>query len=96
MTIDLYEIDGRQYKMFNLLICGEYMNVASYALDEKVIDMMTETPSRYGEVRRIDELYGYSIDEYVEETEDAIRKHIEDLIYSDGGTMVDNETILRY
>ena len=96
MTIELYEIDGKEYKMFNLLICGVYMNIASYALDEKVIDMMTDTPSRYGEVRHIDELYGYSIDEDVEETEEAIRKHIEDLIYADGDTIVDNQTIFRY
>lgn len=91
MTIELFEIDGKQYKMFNLLICGEYMNVASYELDEKVIDMMTDTPSRYDEVRFIDELYGYSIEEYVEESEEAIREHIEDLIYGD---VIDNNRII--
>ena len=91
MTTEYFEIDGKQYKMFNLLVCGNYINVASYDLDEKVIDMMTDTPSRYDEVKHIDELYGYSIEEDTEETESAIREHIEDIIYGD---IIDNNRII--
>lgn len=91
METTIFNIDGKDYKMFSLEICGEYMNVASYDLDEKIFDMMTDTPSRYGEVWRIDELYGYSIDMNVEETEDAIREHVKDIIYGD---VIDNNKII--
>lgn len=81
MTIQYFTIDGKQYKMFNLLICGEYMNVASYELDEKIIDMITE--DRYHEVQHIDKKYEYCIEEDIDENERDIRESIEDIIYGD-------------
>lgn len=91
METTIFTIDGKDYKMFSLEVCGEYMNIASYDLDEKIYDMMTDTPSRYHEVKHIDELYGFSIDENIRETEHDIREHIKDIIYGD---VIDNHRII--
>lgn len=78
MTTQIFEIDGKQYKMFNLLIKGEPMNVASTALENKIQEMIDT--ERYHEVMKIDRLYGYYIPEEVEENEEDIRESIEDVI----------------
>jgi hypothetical protein len=91
MITQYFNIDGKQYKMFTLLICGDYMNVASYELDEKIVDMITE--DRYHEVRHIDEMCGYYVDENIEENEKDIREHIEDVIYGD--TIDANRIIIK-
>lgn len=78
MTTEVYEIDGKKYKIFNLLICGKYLNVASYELESKMQQMIEN--ERYHEVRHIDELYRYSLPLEVDESnEDEIRESIEDV-----------------
>lgn len=71
-----FTIDGVRYRMFNLEINGERINVASYSLNDKIYQMMQE--DRYDEVRHIDALYGYSLPQNVDETDaNAIRETIE-------------------
>ena len=64
--------------MFNLEIKGKRINVASYDLDCKVVEMMES--NRYSEVRHIDELYGYVVSEDTDESNaEAIREEIESI-----------------
>lgn len=71
-----FTIDGEEYKMFNLEIKGKRLNVASYDLDCKVVEMMEA--DRYSEIRHIDELYGYVLSEDTDESNaEAIREEIE-------------------
>jgi hypothetical protein len=77
-----FTIDGEEYKMFNLEIKGKRINVASYALDCKVVEMMEA--DRYNAVRHIDELYGYVLSEDADENNaEAIREEIEGIYEED-------------
>lgn len=69
-------IDGAYYKMFNLEVMGDRINVASYGLHSKISDLITH--ERYEEVRYIDSMYGYYLPEEVDETcTESIRESIE-------------------
>ena len=69
-------IDGVEYKMFNLEIMGNRINVASNGLHEKIYEMIGN--GRYEEVRHIDSLYGYYIPQDVDETDAlAVKESIE-------------------
>ena len=69
-------IDGVEYKMFNLEIMGNRINVASNGLHEKIYEMIRN--GRYEEVRHIDSLYGYYLPQDVDETDAlAVKESIE-------------------
>ena len=71
-----FNIDGTEYKMFNLEIMGNRVNVATHGLHEKIEEMIGA--DRYDEVRYIDNLYGYFLPSDVDEANAvAIRESIE-------------------
>lgn len=76
METIIYHIDDKEYKMFNLCVLGLWVLVASSDLYDKIEEMIED--DRYQEVRWIDEKFGYALTEDVEETEDAIRKYMEE------------------
>jgi hypothetical protein len=78
MKTTIYTIDGNEYKTFSLLISGIYMTIASFALDEKIEQMIED--NRYDEVMRIDETYAFVLPEDVDENENDIRESIETII----------------
>lgn len=76
METIIYNIDGKDYKMFNLCVLGLWVLVASADLYNKIEQMIDE--GRYQEVMWLDEQFGYALTEGVEETEDAIREYMEE------------------
>jgi hypothetical protein len=71
-----FYIDGMEYKMFNLEVMGNRINVATYELHEKIEEMIGA--DRYDEVRHIDNLYGYFLPSDVDEADPvAVRESIE-------------------
>ena len=71
-----FVIDGEEYNMFNLEVMGNRINVASYALHEKINELISR--NRYEEVRHIDGLYGYYVPSGVDESDPkSIRESIE-------------------
>lgn len=78
METKIYTIDGNDYKTFTLPIRNAYVTVASFALEEKINQMIEE--DRYNEVIHIDSAYGYVLPEDVEENENDIRESIETII----------------
>lgn len=80
MEIIKVEIDGKDYRIFNLKINGEYMNIAEESLDECVLECVAK--EQYHKVKHIDEMYGYVVDQDIAdaENEDEIRECVEDMI----------------
>lgn len=66
-TID-FVIDGKKYKMFELPIFGIPTLVASFALNEKINEMIEQ--ERYHEVQGIDDMYGYYLPEEIDENDE--------------------------
>lgn len=74
----IFTIDGERYKMFTLEYKGKSLNIASYGLDQKILQKIDE--NRYSEVRYIDEMYGYVLDEETDENDyDAIMRNLEEI-----------------
>lgn len=78
MRTTTYTIDGNEYKTYTLPICGVYMTIASFALEEKIEQMIED--NRYDEVMSIDDTYSYVLPEGVDENENDIRESIETII----------------
>lgn len=77
----VFTIDGERYKMYNLEHNGERVNVASFALDNKIEQMHND--DRYDEVQHIDEMYSYYIPEDVDENNAEEVKAFLDAMYED-------------
>lgn len=79
MTEEIYIIDGQPYKMFTLDILGKTTNVASYALEDKIQEMIEH--ERYHEVQYISDKYEYYLPVEVDDTDEReIRESIEDVM----------------
>lgn len=78
METTIYTIDGKEYKTFTLRIHDVYMTIASFALNEKIEQMIED--NRYDEVIHIDETYGFVLPIGVDENKDDIRESIETII----------------
>ena len=66
MITNTYKIGKRNYKMFTININGNDVNVASYALNNRIEKMIEQ--ERYHEVAEIDKLYQYFLPKEVDDT----------------------------
>ena len=66
MITTTYKIGNKNYKMFTININGNDVNVASYALNNRIEKMIEQ--ERYHEVAEIDKLYQYFLPKEVDDT----------------------------